>query len=630
MIVGTAGHIDHGKTTLVKALTGVDADRLPEEKARGITLDLGYAYADDGRLGFIDVPGHEKLVHNMLAGATGIDFLLLVVAADDGPMPQTREHLAIAQLLGLTRAAVALTKTDAVDAPRVAAARAEIAGLLDGTPFAGAPVFPVAAPKGEGVAALRQHLLATAGEFVEGPAEGRFRLAVDRVFSLAGVGLVVTGTAFAGRVVVGDTLVVTPPGKTARVRGLHVQDAAADHGHAGQRIALNLAGDLDKSDLARGMWAVAPPLHHPVQRFQCELRAVARLEHRQSVHLHLGSADVLGRVALLEGETLPSGAAMLAEIVLDQPIGALAHDRFIVRDQSATRTIGGGRVLDVFPPQRHKRAPARLAALRLMALPDPRPALRDAAAQRVDGVDLGRFALNFNLADAAALWRDLGLVVVEDGEARIGFHPDAWRALARRLRDALAAEHQRAPDMVGVERERLRRLTRPTLTRAAFDRLAAELQDKGEIAQTGGWLHLPGHRAALAAADGDLWRSLRPLLEAAPYQPPRVRDVARTTGREEESVRRLMQRVARVGLAYPVAHDHYFTAESVAQLAAQVDALCEREGCARAAALRDAIGGGRKLAIHVLEFFDRVGYTRRVRDAHVRRAPGTPRLWVLQ
>jgi selenocysteine-specific elongation factor len=653
MIVGTAGHIDHGKTTLVRALTGVDTDRLPEEKARGITLDLGYAYTDDGRLGYVDVPGHEKLVHNMLAGATGIDFLLLVIAADDGPMPQTREHLAIAQLLGLKRGALALTKVDVVSEERLAAAKAEIAALLAGTPLADAPVFPVAAVKGEGVSSLHDYLLqaaatverrgdaapdsalasyASAEAVASGCTQraGGFRLAVDRVFSLQGVGLVVTGTAFSGSVAVGDTLVVTPPGKPARVRGLHVQDRAAERGHAGQRIAINLAGDIEKADIARGMWAVAPPLHRPVQRLQCEVRALEPLKHWLPVHVHLGAADVVGRLALLEGETLEPGSAMLAEIILDKPIGALAHDRFILRDQSATRTLGGGTVLDIFPPARHKRAPERLAALRLMALPDPRPALRDAAARRPEGVDLDRYALNRNLDGAESLWRELGLVVIEEDGTRIGFDAQAWQQLAQRMLDALAAEHERAPDMIGVERDRLRRLTLPTLARAAFDRHVDELQAQARLAQTGGWLHLPAHRATLAAVDADLWRTLRALLDATPLQPPRVRDMAKASGTPEETVRGLMKRVARVGLAYPVAHDHYFTAAAVAQLAAHVDALCERDGAARAAALRDIIGGGRKVAIHILEFFDRVGYTRRVRDEHVRRQPGTSRQWVVQ
>ncbi|HEX8987202.1 MAG TPA: selenocysteine-specific translation elongation factor [Rhodocyclaceae bacterium] len=629
MIVGTAGHIDHGKTTLVKALTGVDADRLPEEKARGITLDLGYAFADDGRLGYVDVPGHEKLLHNMLAGATGIDFLLLAVAADDGPMPQTREHLAIAQLLGLTRGAVALTKADRVGEERLAAARAEVAAMLRATPLAEAPVFPVAAARGEGIAPLHEHLLAAAAALGERRATGGFRLAIDRVFSLSGAGLVVTGTAFSGSVAVGDRLAITPPGKPVRVRGLRVHDRATQCGHAGQRIALNLAGDIERADIARGMWAVAPQLHCPVQRFQCEVQALEPLRHWQPLHLHLGAADVIGRLALLEGEALAPGGAALAEIVLDRPIGALARDRFILRDQSAMRTIGGGRVLDVFPPVRHKRAPHRLAALRLMALDDPLPALRGAAAQP-EGVDLDRFALNRNLDDAESPWQTLGLVVVEDDGVRRGFDPAVWHGLGQRLLDALAAEHERVPDMIGVARDRLRRLIAPALAPVAFDRLVVGLLAQDRLAQTGGWLHLPAHRATLAAADADLWRAVRPLLDASPFQPPRVRDVAKASGTPEETVRGLMKRVARVGLAYPVAQDHYFTAQALARLAEQVDILHARDGAARAAALRDAIGGGRKVAIHILEFFDRVGYTRRVRDEHVRRMAGAGRQWVLE
>ncbi|HJW03622.1 MAG TPA: selenocysteine-specific translation elongation factor, partial [Azospira sp.] len=649
MIIGTAGHIDHGKTTLVKALTGVDTDRLSEEKARGITLDLGYAYTDGGRLGYVDVPGHEKLVHTMLAGATGIDFLLLVVAADDGPMPQTREHLAIASLLGIPRGAVALTKTDAVSPERLVVAREEVTALLAGSSLAGAPVFPVAAQRGEGVAALHEHLLATAQSvdlgLGEHQARGGFRLAIDRVFSLTGTGLVVTGTAFSGRIQVGDTVQVTPPGLTARVRGLHVHNQAAESGRAGQRIAINLAakldGKLEKSDLARGMWIVAPGLHRPVQRFHAELRSLEPLRHWQPVHVHLGAADVTGRLALLEGDTLAPGETRLAEIILDKPIGALALDRFILRDQSASRTLGGGRVLDIFPPTRHKRAAEHLAMLRLLAAEDPLPALEFALAQATAGVDLDRFGANRNLAADGAWWQPLELIVVENGgreggreagrqEARrTGFTVAAWQSLAERLLAALAAEHERAPDMVGVERDRLRRLTLPTLGRAAFDRLVADLLASGRLAQSGGWLHQPGHRATFADSDAALWQTLAPLLAAAPFQPPRVRDVARESGVAEDTVRRLMQRLARVGRVYPVAHDHYFTAEAVANLAAQVDALCQRDGAACAAALRDAIGGGRKVAIHILEFFDRVGYTRRVRDTHLRREPGSVRQWVL-
>ncbi|MCM2289815.1 MAG: selenocysteine-specific translation elongation factor, partial [Sulfuritalea sp.] len=641
MIVGTAGHIDHGKTTLVKALTGVDADRLPEEKARGITLDLGYAYvpqADGSVLGFIDVPGHERLIHNMLAGATGIDFVLLVIAADDGPMPQTREHLELLGLLGLDRGAVALTKCDAVDATRIAEAREEIDALLAGTRLQGSPVFALSATSGAGVAELRAHLDAVAAAHQARSAEGRFRLAIDRCFTLSGIGTVVTGTAFSGRVGAGDTVVIAPTqrgsngGIRARVKSLHVQDRPAQGGQAGDRCALALTGDFGKQDIERGMWLVEPAAARPLTRFQAELHVPATqpaLKHWTPVHLHLGAADITGRVAVLEGDQIAAGATALAEILLDRETLAVRGDRFVLRDASARRSIGGGRVLDCFPPTRHKRSAARLALLAALRDDDPAISLRLLAGQTAAGVDLGRFAANWNLAAdaAAALWMAADLRVVRSGDEQIGFSAAGWQALGERLLAALATEHQRAPDMVGVERERLRRLTLPTLERAAFDALVAELLAAGRLAAARAWLHLPEHQASLAAGDRDLFAVLQPLLDAQPFGPPRVRDIARASGTAEDTVRQLFRRVARAGELYPVAHDHYFTAPAVAQLAAIVAEFDAAHGAARAADLRDRIGGGRKVAIHILEFFDRIGYTRRVRDEHLLRSRDIPPEW---
>jgi selenocysteine-specific elongation factor len=638
MIVGTAGHIDHGKTTLVKALTGVDADRLPEEKARGITLDLGYAYTplpDGSVLGFVDVPGHEKLIHNMLAGATGIDYVLLVIAADDGPMPQTREHLELLGLLGLDHGAVALSKCDAVDAARLAAARGEVEALLAGTRLAGSPVFALSAVTGEGVAALRTHLEATAAAHSPRNAEGRFRLAIDRCFTLSGIGTVVTGTAFSGKVGAGDTAVIAPAGRDgfrARIKSLHVQDRPAPGGRAGDRCALALTGDFGKADIARGMWLVDPAAARPLLRFQAELQVPptqGALKHWTPVHVHLGAADITGRVALLNCTEAAAGETVLAEILLDRETLAVRGDRFVLRDASAQHSIAGGRVLDCFPPSRHKRSPTRLALLAALRDDDPALSLRLLAGQSAAGIDLDRFAANWNLAAdaAAALWQAAGLRVVRSGEELAGFSAAAWQTLSDRLLAALAGEHQRAPDMVGVERERLRRLTLPTLARAAFDTLVAELLAAGRIAASRAWLHLPEHQASLSAGDRDLFAVLKPLLDVQPYGPPRVRDIARASGTAEDLVRQLFRRVARAGELYPVAHDHYFTADAVAQLAAMVAGLNAEKGMARAADLRDRIGGGRKVAIHILEFFDRIGYTRRVRDEHLLRGSGASHAW---
>ncbi len=639
MLIGTAGHIDHGKTALVKALTGVDADRLPQEQARGITLDLGYAYtplSDGSVLGFVDVPGHEKLIRNMLAGATAIDFVLLVIAADDGPMPQTREHLELLELLGRTRGAVALTKIDVVSAERLEAVRQEVKQLLADTGLSDSPLFCVSGKTGEGIESLRIYLETMATSFHPRSARGRFRLAIDRCFSLTGVGTIVTGTAHAGAVSVGETLTLSPLGVKARVRELHVQDRSAERGQAGERCALALKGDFDKQDIARGMWLVDPGLALPLSRFQGEVRIPAGqkpVTHMQNVHVHLGSDDIVGRVALLDCKEINAGDTALVEILLERETLALHGDRFILRDAGAQRTVAGGRVLDIFPPTRHKRTPQRLALLNKLRDEDPAVALEYLTDQAEAGIDLNRFAMSWNLseADAELLWQRVGLRVIRESETTTGITPAAWAALRSKLLEALTAEHERAPDMIGVEAERLRRMTSSRLSRPVFQALSEELLANGAIVQTRSWLHLPEHRATVTADDRELFAELKPLLDASPYNPPRVRDVFRATGTPEHVVRQLFKRLARTGELYPVAHDHYFTARAVEELAEHVRQLNEQQGAARAAPFRDIIfpdgSGGRKVAIRILEFFDRIGYTRRVRDDHVLRHDSALQHW---
>ena len=627
MIIGTAGHIDHGKSALVRALTGTDPDRWEEEKARGITLDLGYAYTtlDDGtRLGFVDVPGHERLVHNMLAGATGIDFVLLVVAADDGPMPQTREHLEIIDLLGLGRGAIALTKSDLADAARLAEVEAQIAGLLHGTSLAGSPVFPVCSVTGDGLDALRAHLAAQAAATRQRDGRGRFRLAVDRAFVLKGTGVVVTGTAHSGTVAVDDRLVVSPRGLEVRVRGIHAQNAAAERGAAGQRCALNLTGPkLDKELVNRGDWLVAPELHSPTSRLDVELR-VARhagrpLQHWTPVHVHLGAARIPGRVAVLEGDALAPGATGLAQLVLDSPTIALRGDRVILRDQSARQTLGGGRVLDDSPPTRGRRSAQRIAVLRALGRDDALDALVELVELVPGGVDLARYVRLWNLDDAAAarLHGQPALVEVPGPTGPVAFAPRRWESLRSRLLEALAAEHGQHPERLGPDRERLRRLTDASLPRPVFAALLDALIAEGRVAAHGALLHLPTHSVKLTIPDRKLWNDdVFPLLRAHPYNPPRVRDVARRLGLEEDRVRRLCRTLVAQGELFLVAHDHYFPRESVAELAAILRDLNECDGEARAATFRDRIGTGRKVAIQILEFFDRLGLSRRIGDSH--------------
>jgi selenocysteine-specific elongation factor len=614
MIVGTAGHIDHGKTALVKALTGVDADRLKEEKARGITIDLGYAYSDlgDGRqLGFVDVPGHERFVHNMLAGATGIDAALLVVSAVEGIKPQTLEHLQIVDLLGLDRGIVALTKADLADDDQILERMAEVETLLASTSLKGAEIVPVSALSGQGIDELKSRLLAL-GESGKGAA-GYARLAVDRCFVLAGAGVVVTGTVHAGEIKVDDRLVLTPSGLEARVRSLHAQNRSAQVGHAGERCALNLTGPrLSKDAIRRGDWVVSPELHAPTDRLDVRLTLLGSegqpLRHWSPVHVHIGSAHVMGRVALLEGDRLAPGATALAQLVLEEKVGALAGDRVILRDPSATRTMAGAAVIDPFGPPRNRRAARRLAELTALGTRDAE-VLPELLRLEAGFVALGRFGQSRNLRpdDVAALLQAAGGARLQD----YGFLAETLAVARKDVVDTLAAHHRDKPDAPGLQPERLR----VALARRWPVPVFKALIDQEVAAKTavvdGPYLRLPGHSLTLGPRDEALWKQISAELIRERFKPPRVRDFAGAYSVPEADMRRLLQRLAKVGRVVEVAPDQYFLRPVVAEMIGVAHGLGQDF---TAAQFRDKLDNGRKVAILILEFFDRHGITIRRGD----------------
>ncbi|MCA0301160.1 MAG: selenocysteine-specific translation elongation factor [Proteobacteria bacterium] len=617
MIVGTAGHIDHGKTALVKALTGVDADRLKEEKARGITIDLGYAYSDlgDGRqLGFVDVPGHERFVHNMLAGATGIDAALLIVSAAEGIKPQTVEHLQIMDLLGLDRGIVALTKADLVDDDQLLERMAEVETLLSGTALGGAEIVPVSAVTGRGIDELKERLLAL-GESGKG-ATGFARLAVDRSFVLPGAGVVVTGTIHAGEIRVDDRLLLTPSGLEARVRSLHAQNRPAEIGRAGERCALNLAGPrLSKDAVKRGDWVVGPELHAPTDRLDVRLTLLASegqpLKHWSPVHVHLGSAHVMGRVALLQGDTLPAGGSSLAQLVLEEKVGALSGDRVILRDPSATRTIAGAAVIDPFGPPRNRRSERRIAELGALAEPDE-TVLSKLLGLETAHVDLARFGLARNLRPV-----DVDALLEAAGGARLegyGFLADTLAAARADIVDTLKAHHEEKPDAPGLQPERLRLTLKRRWPPAVFKVLLDQEIKAKKVTVDGAFLRLPGHSLKLGARDEEVWRKIHAELTRERFRPPRVRDFATAYNVPETDMRRLLQRLGKVGRVVEVAPDQYFLRPVVAEMIAIAHAF-GREFTA--AEFRDKLDNGRKVAILILEFFDRHGIT--VRRGDLRR-----------
>ena len=648
MIVGTAGHIDHGKTSLVRALTGVDTDRLEEEKARGISIELGYAYVPiesrpidggpvesgppeggaqggDPVLGFVDVPGHERLVHTMVAGAGGIDFALLVVAADDGVMPQTREHLAILDLLGVARGAVAITKADRVEPARVRAVEAEIRALLAPGFLRDAPLFPLVAtsPGDAGVAALRAHLHAVAARSALRAADGLFRLAVDRVFSLAGHGTIATGTVHAGCVRVGDSVTILPQGIAARVRGIHAQNREADVGLAGQRCAINLAG-IERAALARGDWLADARALRASRRVDVRLRLLpgaAAVRAGTPLHVHAGTAHRVARAVPLEGERAAAGDGALLQFVFDEPVCLAAGDRFILRDAQAAHTIGGGVVLDPAAPERRRRSPARLAWLdaieRLQAGEGTR-ALLDRSPRGLALDELvrlcGREPARIELpGDVRRFATPAGTFLLSAANEH---------ALRARMRALLDEYHAAQPDEAGIELARLRRMVDPAfdagLWRAFVDAAIAD----GELGRSGAWLHRPQHRVELNAAEQALLERLLPRVRQGGFDPPWVRDHAAALGVDEALVRAALRKSAARGDVLQVVRDLFYAHERIDELVALLRDLAASHGSVDAARWRDALGLGRKRAIQILECFDRVGYTRRVRDTRILRGDG--------
>ncbi|HDT6602168.1 TPA: selenocysteine-specific translation elongation factor [Citrobacter freundii] len=606
MIIATAGHVDHGKTTLLQAITGVNADRLPEEKKRGMTIDLGYAYwpQPDGRiLGFIDVPGHEKFLSNMLAGVGGIDHALLVVACDDGVMAQTREHLQILQLTGNPQITVALTKADRVDEARIEEVRAEIQAALGNYGFAESVLFVTAASEGRGIEELREHLLQLTSR--EHARDHSFRLAIDRAFTVKGAGLVVTGTALSGEVNVGDTLWLTGVNKPMRVRSLHAQNQATDRAQAGQRIALNIAGDAQKEELNRGDWLLADAPPEAFTRVIVSLEHAAPLMQWQPLHIHHAASHVTGRISLLEGT--------LAELVFDTPLWLADNDRLVLRDISARTTLAGARVVTLNPPRRGKRKPEYLQWL---------SALENAQS---DGdalaLHLTRGAVNIPDFTWARQLNGNGMrpLIEQHGFIQAGYSLlDATVAARwqRKILDTLATYHDQHRDEPGPGRERLRRMALPMEDEALVLLLIEKMRESGVIHSHHGWLHLPDHKAGFSDEQQAIWQKAEPLFGDEPWW---VRDLAKQTGTDEQMMRVVLRQAAQQGIITAIVKDRYYRNDRIVAFANMIRELDQERGSTCAADFRDRLNIGRKLAIQILEYFDRIGFTRRRGNDHLLR-----------
>ena len=633
MIVGTAGHIDHGKTALVRRMTGIDTDRLPEEKKRGMTIDLGFAHLElegVGKVGIVDVPGHERFISNMVAGATGIDLVLLVIAADDGVMPQTREHLDIVSLLGITNGVVALSKIDLVPAARVKHATEDIRALLAGTPLASAPVVSVSAETGAGVETLLKELAGSLGMVRAKSETGPFWMALDRVFVAQGFGVVGTGTVASGRVAKDAQLRLLPGGQAVRVRGIQIHNQSVDAAAPGNRCALNLTG-VDKNSLRRGMVACDPRLIRVAATVDARVTLVRDLgkplKSHSRVRVHSGTAETLAHLQWLEEAQAQPGNGGLAQLRLEKPIPLLYGHRFVLRDETAERTLGGGVVLDPFAARRGAQLPERTKRLRRLSTLDLDESLDVWLAHRgAEGWLVTELAeqlaeiperLSDHLAKKSGLWMDkergAGWVVLQSAVEALGLK------LVGEVGKYLHKNHR----TTAMAPATLRSAVCPRLDLRIFRALLDRLAVTGELEITGEGIRPIDHQQTFSPEDEALAGRIEELLIYRDRPPPKLEALTRALKQSAPRLRRFLGELERARRVVRLADGVYTTHQDLEGWRKRVESLLQQHERVSVAQFRDEVEIGRGFAIMVLEQFDREGITRRLESVRVVGPAGT-------
>jgi len=626
-IIGTAGHIDHGKTALIKALTGHDTDRLKEEKERGISIDLGFAYftlPDGTRAGIVDVPGHERFIRNMLAGAHGIDLVLFTVAADDGVMPQSEEHLDILHLLGTRRGIFLITKADLVDSARIGEVRDEIELLADGTTLAGAPVIPVSSMTGLGLDELRAEMIRQLDGFEARRATGIFRLPLDRAFVIKGHGTVVTGTAMGATVAVGQKLRVLPSGVEVRARSIQVHGESVEGAGLCQRVAINLTG-ADKIELKRGDVIADDRLDLTTTRFDAalEIRPAAKrpLKNNEHVRIFIGTAETMARTIILgDAAAIAPKSRGLVQLVLDEPVVALSGDRFIVRDQTNVRTLGGGIVLN--PLGRQNRKPLDAYRKNLAALgAEMNPAAFEALLnlQEVLALSPSRIAqlVNVPIAEVESSLKDARFVKLPMGDEEGYTTANKWAELKAFALAALAKHHTAEPLSPGLEMEALRSRLPYEIGARNYRALADRLARETDIMREESTLRLKSHRVKLGESDGKLVARIEEELRRGGFQPPELKQLAealKLPPAELGKLRSVLSALEREGKVIKIATDLYYAREPFDAARAHLTGYLQMNSEITAAVYRDLLGASRKFAIALLDYFDHAGVTTRVGD----------------
>jgi selenocysteine-specific elongation factor len=633
IVMGTAGHVDHGKTALIKRLTGVDTDRLKEEKERGITIELGFASLSlpDGRvLGVVDVPGHERFVRNMVAGAAGIDLVVMVIAADEGVMPQTREHLQICTLLGIRKGFVALTKVDMVDEEWLTLVREDVREFLKGTFLERAPVVPVSSLTGDGFTELIGTIAQVADEVEEAADVELFRLPVDRVFTMKGFGTVVTGTLDSGKVTVGEEVEIFPIGFRARVRGIQVHNRVVESAEAGQRTAVNLQG-VDRAVIERGYVLAGPDALDASKRLDCVYRHLAGAErkakNRTLVRFHTGTSEVMARLILLDRDELEPDGEGFAQLVLDSPLAVVAGDRFVVRGYSPLTTIGGGVIVDPLTVKHKRFAEGIREEFRhLSSGSEVEKVAVIMARAGIGGITESRLVVRTGIrrSDLRRLLERMfsakGAVLVDREEKRVLSGP-VYTGLQEEIIRELKDYHQRFPLKEGLSREELR----TTLGRGdgvdpkIFGMALRDLEKRGELIAEKEMTRLAGHRVQMKGEMGDLREKVDGMYREGGLAPPTVREVLERFPDRKKEIGNLIQVMIREGDLFKISEDLNFHKDALARLRENYRQFLIKEGRATPASFKELTGLTRKFIIPLMEYFDMTKLTVRTGEHRILR-----------
>lgn len=612
MIFVTAGHVDHGKTALLEALTGTNTAHLPEEKKRGLTIDLGYAYMPytdaNGQaavLGFIDVPGHQKFLSNMLAGLGGVDHALLVVSAEEGVKLQTVEHLTLLGLLHFRQITLVITKADRVEPAKIETLISQIHQKFP--QLTDALYFVTSAYTGQGITELRDYLIthAAASQLTEKP----FRYAIDRVFSVKGAGVVVTGTAVSGTVHVGDSLYLSN-GEKVRIKAIHAQNQPSEQGVAGERLALNLA-NVEKAEMTRGDWLAALAPDFATDRITVRFQAQAPLKESNAVHLYHFASHTTAKFNLLSDKQAVKFSQGFAEIILDTPLHIAVGDKLILRSGDDQQTLAGAVVVEIDSPKRHKRTETRLAEVaQLAAAQTPSAYAAVYLAQKAVEAAKLQWMLQLSEAELAAL--DLG------SSQKWLYQAGFKQQLQAQVLEKMAAYHAEHQDQLGVTKARLYRMALLAQPEALANFLIDTLIEEKQLLQTRGWIHLPDHRIEFDAKELPIWQQIQPLF-AATTQALWVREVAQALSLDETFTRNLLYKAGKLGYLIPIVKDRFLLSEQIAAFADLIRAFIAEHGEISVNQLRDEIQYGRKLTVQLIEYFDRTGFLRRKGNVHLLR-----------